>query len=80
MDKSHPGAVEVIHKFIRVVKALKFGATIAEIEDATGLGRRQVLRWIEVVEKVFGEVQRTVPGGKGPWFYKLDRDKIREKF
>lgn len=76
---SHKRSVECIKTFITVLRTLKFGATIPEIEDRTGLGRRQVIRWIGIVEDVFGEVERTVPR-KGKWFYRLDRDKIREKF
>jgi hypothetical protein len=78
--KGHQRSVECIRTFMAVLRMLKYGTTIIEISRNLHMGRRQVHRWLNVVDEVFG-IER-IPGGRpiANWMYRINRDKIKERF
>jgi hypothetical protein len=78
--KGHRRSVECIRTFMGILRMLKYGTTIIEISRNLHMGRRQVHRWLNIVDEVFG-IER-IPGGRpiANWMYRINRDKIRERF
>jgi hypothetical protein len=72
--------LDCIRTFMAVLRMLKYGTTIIEISRNLHMGRRQVHRWLNIVDEVFG-IER-IPGGRpiANWMYRINRDKIRERF
>jgi hypothetical protein len=74
------GTVFVIQTFLKVLRCLKHGTTVYEIGVVTGMGPRQIHRWLNTIEKIFGLERIPSSAQHGNWMYRVDREKIREKF
>jgi hypothetical protein len=71
--------LDIVRQFFRILKKLRFGCTIEEIVRDESMSRRTVYRWIAMVDELFGLERIVSPVGRG-WMYRVNRDKIRERF
>jgi len=74
------GRLGIVKQFFRILRKLKFGTTIMELAEDEGMSRRTVHRWLVVIDGLFGLEKIVSDRHGGNWIYRINREKIREKF
>lgn len=69
--------LDIVRQFFRILRKLKFGCTIEEIQRDEVMSRRTVHRWLSMVDELFG-LEKYASGPGQTWVYRVSRDKIRE--
>lgn len=69
-------SVLCVRRFMRILRRLRFGATIPEIAESEQISCRQVQRWINVADETIGVIRTASDRPGARWVYSVDRSRI----